>query len=158
MWRKRRHIGKPCGQPRKNWWSSCRHSLKSEMYASQRPDFFSQKHNWPSLAKQARSAVNQSSQDGKTADESASMTVEENSATKTELERLDLLEILSMKEAIFVEDHTPALPIGAPGEFQHLRSRGGGRLLLTPFRDTSKMNHSLLSHSALLPHKARSLR
>ena len=93
------------------------------MYASQRPDFSAQKHNWPSLAKQARSAANQSSQDGKTADESASMTVEKNPATKTELERLDLLEILSTKEAIFAEDHTPALPIGAPGEFQYLRSK-----------------------------------
>ena len=43
------------------------------------------------------------------------MAVEENSATKTELARLDLLEILSMKEAIFVDDHTPVLPIGALG-------------------------------------------
>ena len=93
------------------------------MFASQKPDFSSQKHNWPSLAKQARSAVNQGLQDGKTADESASMMVEENPATKIELERLDLLDMLSMKEAIFVEDHTPALPIGAPGEFQQLRSK-----------------------------------
>ena len=52
------------------------------------------------------------------------MVVDDSTETIAELERLDCMENpLSIKEAIFVDEHTSEVLSGAPGQFQSLRGK-----------------------------------
>ena len=75
------------------------------------------------MAKQTRSSLNSSAVDHKLAGtEPITMVVDDSTETLAELERLDCMESpLSIKEPIFVDEHTSELLSGAPGQFQSLR-------------------------------------
>ena len=110
------HIIKPCGRWTKIQWSSQFNQLiMANMHASSKPEFNAKKLNWPSMAKQTRSTLNSKAGDLKlTGSEPTTMVVDDSAETSAEIARLDLMESpLSIKEAIFVEEHTSEALSGA---------------------------------------------
>jgi hypothetical protein len=120
------HIMKPCGRWTKIQWSSQFNQLTmANMHASSKPEFNATKLNRPSVAKQTRSTLNSKAGDLKlTGSEPTIMVVDDSAETSAEIARLDLMESpLSIKEAIFVEEHTSEALSGALGQFQSLRGK-----------------------------------
>ena len=111
-------------------------------FSHQLPNWVIQVRKREAEEKEARAKMQRAAED------EVIMTEAEDLATKAELDSLELKESISIKEALFINEHTIKMAVGAPGEREDLRRKA---VKTTMSRQKAELGISRIIHEAPEP-------